>query len=97
MYKKELEELKSELEEVRRRLTMEHSHFGDITRPGKIYKLTESEISDFIREKTRLWRETWILHPLARMIERCEDCLTGVTLEDRYWRAHDRKWGARSD
>lgn len=97
MYKREIEELKTQLEELRRKLTMEHTHFGDITRPNRVHKLTENEITDFIRDQTRLWRESWMLHPLAKMIERCEDCLTGVTIEARDWREHERKWGARND
>jgi len=32
--------------------------------------LKPEEMTDFIRERTRDWRETWVLPPLRRLLER---------------------------
>jgi hypothetical protein len=51
------------LVELRRRLMMESCVFGPPGVEGR--KLTEQ-----IREETRLWRETWILPVLDKLIEK---------------------------
>ena len=93
MYKRELKKLKTELEVVRRTATMEHSHFENIT-SNATHTVNEREVTDFVRERTRLWRESWLVHPLDVMIERIEDCLEGVSAEQRAERERQRKYGS---
>ena len=68
----------SELREVRRMLTMETMSVGeifDVNGPPKFADgraVTEKNVSDFIRERTRLWRESWVLGPLDDVIARLE-------------------------
>lgn len=95
MYKHELQKLKTELEVVRRTATMENARFGNIT-SNATHVVPEGEITDFVRDQTRLWRDTWLVHPLDEMIERVEDCLNGVSAEERERREWQRKYGGQS-
>jgi hypothetical protein len=95
MYKRELQKLKRDLEEVRRKLTMEHTNFSDITSKAT-HTIPEGEVTDFIRTRTQNWRDTWILYPLSEMIERIDDCFEGVSAEERARRERARKYGVQS-
>ena len=92
MYKHELQEMKHELERVRRTATMEHSSFENIT-SSATHVIPEGEVNDFVRDRTRLWRQTWLVHPLDEMIERVDDCLNGVSAAERERRNWERKYG----
>lgn len=73
--KKQLRRIIERLQEARRASTMERmsvDNFGT----GKTLATFEdgspvldNEVSDFIRERTRLYRETWVTSPLEDIIE----------------------------
>ncbi len=97
MYKGEVQELKSKLEELHRMLTMNSSHFHEIGMGrNKVHSIPETDVTDFIRRRTKNWRETWVLHPLNKLIARCDDCLNGVSIDDRDQREREESWGVRS-
>lgn len=56
------------LEEALEATRMEKAGFGDIC-SNKTVTLEESEVTDFIRERTLLYRRTWIIYRLERAIE----------------------------
>ena len=57
-----------ELLEIKDHLTMESAHFGELR--GADMHLKESEVTDFIRERTLTWRRSWLLKPLDEILER---------------------------
>ena len=64
------------LTEVRRKLGMGEGshfspHFGSAEALPKEFR--EGGAAEFIRERTRLWRETWILPVLDEVIEALEN------------------------
>lgn len=60
------------LEEVRRTATMETANFKLLRAdPEDPLPKTEAEVNDFIRRRTAVWRDTWILPVL-------DDLLAGV-------------------
>lgn len=67
MPKRETEALISELKEIARVAKMETANFGGMG--------GGSDPTDFIRERTRLWRNSWIISPLEALIERYEQAL----------------------
>lgn len=60
MPKSEMEMLLSELKELRRTAGMGNASFGS------------QETTDEIRQKTEVWRGSWIIDPLSRLIKRYE-------------------------
>lgn len=60
MPKGEREMLLSELEELRRVATMESANFGS------------DETTESIKRQTDLWRNSWLIAPLERLIKRYE-------------------------
>ena len=66
MPKQETRALLSELRELHRTATMESANFDGSNREHR---------TEFIREKTQLWRETWLISPLEKLIERYERAL----------------------
>lgn len=46
---------------------MEKAHFGDIGRVGP-FPTTEGEVTDFIKERTRIYRQSWIIGPLEEAL-----------------------------
>lgn len=61
--KRRLNRLLKELKELRRISTMESANF-DIYNP---------ETTEFIKEKTKLYRESYLISPLDRLIEEFEE------------------------
>lgn len=59
MPKKEMEDLLVELRELLKVVKMEQTDFGENT--------------DFIREKTFIWRKSWLIIPLEGLIKRYKD------------------------
>ena len=57
------------LKGIREIITMERSNF-DLGFTDDALPLKASEVTDFIRERTRLWRESWLLEPLDELIAR---------------------------
>lgn len=61
------------LYEVRDTATMERSGFGQIHQPQNPgYPTEEGQVTDFIRERTDLWRRSWIIGPLNGVIDSLE-------------------------
>jgi hypothetical protein len=60
--RKKASKLLEELREVRKTATMESASFG-----------FDKALDAIIKEKTRLWRETWIIAPLDRAIRLLEE------------------------
>jgi len=63
--KREREALLSELRRLLSVAEMKHTDFGRIGSP-------EENPTEFIRERTRLWRESWLIDPLEYLIKRYE-------------------------
>jgi hypothetical protein len=59
-----------ELEDVLRHATLNTSSFGHIgtMADGADFPVDEREVDAFIRERTRIYRRSWILSPLLRVI-----------------------------
>ena len=72
---KNLEKLIPKLKEAKHSATMEtmslHGGIADIIN----VKLIGGEINEFIKEKTELYRNTWIVTPLQEVIEELEKFL----------------------
>jgi hypothetical protein len=67
--KKKLEEYVSMLNEVKDTATMKHADFSNNVYFGR-------EIPDyFIKEATELWRDTWLVSPIDRIITEFEELL----------------------
>lgn len=59
------------LMELRRLLTFERSDFSVIgPRDEDALPRTEAEVNAFIRERTRLWRESWVFPIIDEMLAR---------------------------
>ena len=66
MPKQETEALLSELRELHRTATMENADFG---------RGNKENPTGFIKERTQLWRKSWLISPLEKLIERYERAL----------------------
>lgn len=66
------------LRDVRKHLQMETCGFDNICDPNGPPRLkdgrvvTERTVTQFIRERTKLWRESWVLGPLDEVIAKLE-------------------------
>lgn len=60
-----MEKIVRELDEVIRDLKMDTANFDGCQRSS--ITLKKGEITGFIREETRLWREAWGLRPLKEI------------------------------
>lgn len=60
-----------EIREVIRVATMERSSFSRIGFDGP-FPTSEAEVNAFIRERTKIWRETWIIGPLEKLLRKAE-------------------------
>lgn len=56
------------LREARKTLTMDNADFSLIVPLNDLPK-TEADVTDFIRERTRLWRQSWIEAPINEALE----------------------------
>lgn len=64
------------LREVYKHLLMENCSFSNIgPSDDEVGRLptNETEVTEFIKRRTRLWRESWILPYLKEMIDRAEE------------------------
>lgn len=60
-----------EIEKVVRHLQMENCDFATIgPNAGNGLPQTEREVTLFIRERTRLWRNSWCIAPLEAIVEK---------------------------
>ena len=50
---------------------MERASFSQIATKGP-FPTTEAEVTAFIKERTRIYRESWIISPIKRVIELVE-------------------------
>jgi hypothetical protein len=61
------------LREAMTHARMERCGFGNICAPSAPATfengnaITESNVTDFIKERTRLWRESWLISAIARV------------------------------
>lgn len=66
------------LREVRKHLRMETCSFGNLwgrNEPPKFEDgraVTEANVTEFINERTKLWRESWVLPGLDEVIAKLE-------------------------
>ena len=60
------------LREVRRLATLETASFRSVGPATDPLPADERDVDKFIKDRTRIHRETWILPPLDRMIEEAE-------------------------
>ena len=58
------------LKEVRRYAAFENANFGDCTRPGQT--IDGKTVDEFIKDRTRIYRQSWILPVLDDMIRKAE-------------------------
>lgn len=72
--KGEIKGLIEELKEIREIATMNTAKFTRIreTQLNEMLKIDPKYVSEFIRERTRIWRHSWIIDPLDELIERYE-------------------------
>ena len=62
----------SRLRELRRTLEMGDAAFGSIWQATPVKPLTEGEVTEFIRERTDLWRRTWVFPLIDHLIRKEE-------------------------
>lgn len=60
-----------ELREVLRIASMETTNFSQLHGPHD-FPTSEKEVTLFIKERTRLWRQTWIIPQLKKAIKEIE-------------------------
>lgn len=70
--KKKAKIILRKLREVRKTATMESASFYLQKEPGDWLKMGNETDTELIREATKLWRQSWILHPLREVIEELE-------------------------
>jgi hypothetical protein len=59
------QQLKAFIKSARASAALTRADFDGLgSRPDDVITLKESEVTDFIRERTRLYRETWIINYL---------------------------------
>jgi hypothetical protein len=51
---------------------MELARFGQLANKG-LLPTTEAEVTEFIKQRTRLYRESWIIAPLEEAIREIEE------------------------
>lgn len=51
---------------------MGNASFSQLTSKGP-FPTTEAEVTEFIKQRTRLYRESWIIGPLEELISELED------------------------
>ncbi len=92
--KKELTRIIQRLQEVRRLSTMDRMSVNDICATGSSpatfedgRPVLESNVSDFIRERLRLYNASWITEPLEDIIKQMVASLYG----SGKWRGTDSK------
>lgn len=66
---RDLELLIEDLKEVHAAASMERANFNNLGRPTSTIELTEASVNEFIKERTRLYRDSWIKGPLERQIK----------------------------
>jgi hypothetical protein len=71
MPKRELQALISELKQIAKVARMESCDFGSIGNAS----IGNKNPTQFIRERTKLWRHSWIIGPLEELIDRYEKAL----------------------
>lgn len=67
--KKVMEKVLNELRSAKRASTMEHANFDDMFFDESKLPKTSKEITPYIKEKTRLFRHSWITSPIERAIQ----------------------------
>jgi len=66
--KKKMRRIVSELKEIKRVATMKTASFSSIASIGD-FPSKEKDVDSFIKERTRLWRRSWLVDPLQKIIE----------------------------
>lgn len=67
------EKLVRDLKDIRRDATMDSAEFGLLNPERFDYPRREADVTPFIRERTRIWRDTWIVGMLDEMIKDLEN------------------------
>jgi hypothetical protein len=63
-----------DLRSIQKDATMQTAHFGNIQTGEEFkYPTNEAEVTAFIEERTRIWRETWIVGMLGEVIRDLEE------------------------
>lgn len=70
-----LRRIKEVLRDAQRTLTMETADFSRIWLSDDDAPLpkTEAEVTEFIRNRTRLWRQSWVEAPIQEALELLND------------------------
>lgn len=55
------------LEKILEDAKMERAHFGHLTSKGP-FPTTEAEVTEFVKERTRIYRQSWIISPLEEAL-----------------------------
>ena len=74
------------LQEIRNIATMKTAsiHYGDS--PSSF----GADITDLVRESTRIWRESWIIGPLDEIIKELQNVKATIPAQPRYINANMR-------
>jgi hypothetical protein len=59
--------LKNSIKTALNHARMENASFGSVA-DGEIVLRNKDEVDAFIKERTRLWRESWLIPPLERAL-----------------------------
>tara|TARA_Y100000310_G_C20164762_1_gene570863 strand:+ start:333 stop:572 length:240 start_codon:yes stop_codon:yes gene_type:complete len=69
--------MRSELESAQRAASMELAAFDKLSSTKEI-RISEREVTNFIRKRTELFRKTWIISPVERVIEILNEEIEGT-------------------
>lgn len=67
--KSKIHEIASRLDHIRRTATMDNMSVDDAYPKEEVIPAKRDAVSDFIRKRTELWRNSWVVHPLEEIIE----------------------------
>lgn len=81
MDRKTLQRVIADLREIQRTATMERAEFRHINGPeiGSLpYPTSEDAVTPFIRERTQIWRDTWIVGMLGEVLNDLEKAIAAT-------------------
>lgn len=85
MRKRELEYIKRKLQAIMNSARMSNANFSAMGIDPEHGNLPtqESEVDEFIKERTKLYRNSWIVCPIAELIVQVDNALVGAGITKR--------------
>lgn len=71
--KSTIKDILKTLKEIRLDSTMKRAGFGSVIGENAPYPKNEHEVTTFIKKRTKVWREAWLIEPLDKIIKQLEN------------------------